>query len=149
MAQPSRLAVARSSAFRNLVDGEDEDEVREGFTEEVRAHLPLALAGVRAEVAVPESKRQRAMLLAELTEYLRIGGANMTDAQKDDWFDGCMKELSEYPLSLLIDSVARARKRIKGPWEMVWWVVADIEPAVDRLRLEEERLAKLAEIAGA
>lgn len=116
------------------------------MTLEVGTELPIALAGVRYELAPVETEIQLAALIGELSAYLRHGGATMSRSAKDEWLDGVVADLGEFPLSLLLESVPRARKRIRAPWEMVAWVVDDIESATDKLKLEEQRLAKLAEI---
>lgn len=149
LAQANRLLIAQSAAFTLLKDGEPDDEVREAVSEEVRGLVIPALAGVRAELAPAQSRDELTALMLEIAAYLRFGGGTMTDAARDEFIDGVLDELREYPLGLLAESVRRSRKRIRAPWEMVAWVVADIEPAVDRLKLEEERMAKLAEIAAA
>lgn len=102
---------------------------------------------MRFELAAPRTKNERAALVVEIAAYLRFGGGTMTDQAKDEFIAGVLSELSEFPLSLLAESIPRSRKRIRAPWEMVAWVVADIEATVDRLKLEEERMVRLAEIA--
>lgn len=146
LARPSRLLVAQSAAFNLLKDGEPEEDIIAAMTLEVGTELPIALAGVRYELAPVETEIQLAALIGELSAYLRHGGATMSRSAKDEWLDGVVADLGEFPLSLLLESVPRARKRIRAPWEMVAWVVDDIESATDKLKLEEQRLAKLAEI---
>lgn len=126
---------------------EPDEEIREALTDDVRAQLPVALRGARYELEPVAGEAAAARVIAELTQYLSFGGATMTDPAKDDWLDGCLRELQDFPLGLLLESIPRARKKIKAPWEMVHWVVSDIEDSVSRLRLEEERLARLMELA--
>lgn len=129
------------------MNAEPEDEVREAITDELRAALAPALRGVRTELCPMQTDEDEARMVVELGRYMRIAGGGWPAEQRAEWIEGAAEELGEYPLELVADAIGRARKRVRYPGEFVPWVVNDIEPAVDKLRIEEQRMTRLMEIA--
>lgn len=137
----------QSHAWTLLANGEPRDEVRDALTPDVIAAADKALAEVRFQLAPPTIRDQHAAIIVELGRYMSIGGGGWSPAQREEWIEGARHELEDFPAAMLIDSIRRARKRVRFPSEFVPWVVDDLEPAVDRLRIEEKRLSDLREIA--
>jgi hypothetical protein len=87
-------------------------------------------------------------LQIELGKFLRLGGGRAwTPEDRKDWIVAVREELQSYPFALVVDALRDARKRVSWPNELVPWIVKLIDAKVDKLKIEEQRLSRLAEIA--
>jgi hypothetical protein len=86
-------------------------------------------------------------LTVELGAYLRLTGGGWHPDDKQEWIAGAADELQEYPMSLVLPELAKARKREPWPNKLVSRVVDAIEPRVARLEAERAMLDALQDIA--
>jgi hypothetical protein len=119
------------------------------MTEELIASLPAALDACRAEAAPARTDRDEKMMAIELGRWLSLGHGNAWPiAQRTEFITGHVQEFSDLPFGLVMAAIADARRHVEFADRFTKSVIAQIQPAVDELRLEEERLVKLIEIAG-
>lgn len=137
----------RSQAWTLLQHGEPADEIRDAMEPGFAGLVDAALIEIRFQLAPPMVRDQLAAITVELGRYMAIGGGGWSVEQRKEWMGAVREELKEFPIGMLLESIARARRRVRFPSEFVPWIVADIEPAFDRLRQEEAQLQKLREIA--
>lgn len=89
-------------------------------------------------------------MMMELGRYLRLGSGNgWRPVDREEWIAAVVEEFSQEPYRLVVGAIAAARREVRWPSEFVPWVLKRIEPDVEKLRLEESRLTRLAEIAAA
>jgi hypothetical protein len=119
------------------------------MTEELVASLPGALAACRAEAAPAQTDHEEKMMAVELGRWLALGHGNSWRVeQRTEFITGHVREFSDLPYRLVMDAIGRARRGVEFADRFTKWVVDQIGGDVDALRLEEERLVKLGEIAG-
>lgn len=110
--------------------------------------LPDALAHCRVELRPASTEYALAEMAVELGRFLRLGHGNgWRDADRQEWIRGVMEEFRGEPYGLVVDAISAARREVEFPGKFVPWVLKRIAPDVEKLRLEESRLAKLAELA--
>jgi hypothetical protein len=88
--------------------------------------------------------------MLHLGEFLQLGHGNgWQPIDREDWVAAIAQEFREEPYNLVLAGIQAARRRVRYPGEFAKWLEDWIRPDVDKLRLEESRLVRLAEIAGA
>lgn len=114
-----------------------------------RAALPAALSGVTAEMqsAVDLGDRELSAFFAEIAAFLKLTGGGWPAEQRQEWIEQASAELGVFPVSLVIEAVREARRRVHQPSRFVSWVLERIEADVEKLRKEADLLERLAEIA--
>jgi hypothetical protein len=149
LAPLKRAFVQRSAAYDLLVHGEtDPAEIREAMTEELIASLPEALCACRADLAPASHQTQREWMAVKVGAWLRLGhGNSWTDAKTTEFIVGQVEEFAGEPFGLVMEAIGEARRKVEYADKFTKWVADAIQPAVAQLRLEEERLVKLSEIA--
>lgn len=146
--QPNRQLLGRSHAFSLLGNDATEDEVREAITDDLRAALPAAIAGWEAEAMTPRDHPEALkMLAAALGKYIALTGTSMGVDAREEWIAVAIEELSEFPISMLLDTVKAARRSEPFPNRLVAAVCEKVEARAERLALEGVRLRRLAELA--
>lgn len=150
MARASRQAVRCSNVAalveRNPGNQDIREEVRELINPDFRTTLDEALAGVQAELALPDD-REKDELVVELTQAIRLLGGQMSAAHRDEWIDAAANELEPFPWSLIQPAIADARRTVRASWDFVPTVIAAIREPLAKLTSEAEGIAELIEIA--
>lgn len=87
------------------------------------------------------------MLAAALGKYIALTGTSMGVDAREEWIAVAIEELSEFPISMLLDTVKAARRSEPFPNRLVAAVCEKVEARAERLALEGVRLRRLAELA--
>jgi hypothetical protein len=135
--------VTRSAAASLLENGADEAEVRAAIDERLRGELAQAVAGLRAEMEGPELEE----LAGAIGQFVGLVGQQWSQDGRKEFIGLATAELHEFPAGLVLDAVARARRRVHDGKLFIVWVCADVEPKVAKLDAEAERLERLARLA--
>lgn len=133
----------RSPACSLLANSADESEIREMIDDDLRAVLPVAIAGVSAESA----PAQLIELVAALTSFSGLVGQEWTRAGREEFITLAANELEDMPGGMVMDALARARKRVTAGRLLVSWICDDVEPRAAKLKAEHDTLLKLIDLA--
>jgi len=119
------------------------------ISDSFREALPVAIAGVEAELLIvfdlPDTRVEA--LMDEVRQFLNLTGGNWPPERITAFIKQAANELGEWPVSLVIPAVRKARQTIYQPARFISWIVEQIEGPTGALRLERERLLELQELA--
>lgn len=146
-ALPSRQQLQRSHAFELLGNDATDQEVREALTNEVRAALPVALAGWEVEARRPSADFELADLMGQLGRYIALTGTSLGHDDRVEWIQVATDELAVLPMSLVLPAIADARRRVPWPNKLVSTIFERVEDKAARLDAEGEKLRRLTELA--
>lgn len=133
----------RSHSFGLLTNGASEDEIRRSITPAIAENLQVALESVVFD-SRPASDDQ---LMAAVAAICGLIGQDWRAGHRDEFMALVVQEMRKFPGYLVLDALNRARQRVTAGRLLVAWVVDDIQGKADALRLETERLTRLAQIA--
>lgn len=146
---PIRLTVKRSGIFGNLAVGAPKDEIAAQITDSFRAALPRAIEGVNAELLIvfdlPDDRVED--LLDEIRQFMNLAGGNWQPERVLAFTKQALNELGEWPVSLVLPAIAKARQTIYSPPRFIPWIVERIEGQRNALVLERDRLLELQALA--
>lgn len=111
--------------------------------EEVMVMLEQAMADITAQMA-PAPDQQ---IVARITRHVSIIGADWQPSARSEFIVMVASELQDFPESMVLDALDRARKRVTLGRMLLAWVCDDVEPKVAALAAERDVLLRLAEIA--
>lgn len=134
----------RSRAAELLANDAAEDEVRAAIDDELKAEVAIAHRGVCAEATCArDNPAFEDALAAELGAFLRLTGGGWSPEDKAEWISAATDELMEFPLSMLLPELAKARRREAWPNKLVPAIVEVLEPRLAKLRAEADTLCQL------
>lgn len=133
----------RSNAFALLNNRVDEDEVRQAISPALLAELPVALESILIDMLPTDPE----LIAIELGRVAGIIGQNWRQTGRDEFVHLVTQELQDFPGALVLDALARARKRVTDGRLLLAWVCDDVEPKVEKLKLERDKLTKLIDLA--
>lgn len=142
-ARQSKQRTLRSHAYGLLVNGAGEEEISRAITAPVREDLELALEAALIE-AMPAAEIE---IGAAIGAVVGLIGADWSRSAREEFIALATAEFAALPGSLVLDALARARRRVTAGRYLVSWVADDVEPRAERMKVERERLTRLAELA--
>jgi hypothetical protein len=143
LARQSKQRTLRSHAYALLANGARDEEVAAAVTDAVRLDLELALEGILAEERAAGDRE----IAAAIGAVVGLIGADWARSAREEFIALATAELMALPGALVLDALARARRRVTAGRMLVSWVADDVEPKAERLKIERERLTRLAELA--
>lgn len=143
LARQSRQRTLRSHAYGLLANNAKEEEIVRAITDADRTDLELALESALLDAA-PASEVE---VGAAIGAVVGLIGADWARSAREEFIALATAELCTLPGILVMDALARARRRVTAGRMLVSWIVDDVEPKADRLKTECERLTRLADLA--
>lgn len=127
------------------------EEVLEALRPAERAAIIPALHEVRREMttAADLAARDQEGFVNEIGTFVKLTGGGWPQSQREEFIQQAAIDLAEYPVVLVVEAIAEARKRVWEPKRFVSWIVERIEPAAAKLKAEEDRLVRIADATGA
>lgn len=139
----------RSGSYANLAAGAPEAEVVDRISDGLREALPVAIAGVGANLTcvydAPEDVGEA--LLDEVRQFMRLTAGNWPPERIASFQEQVWVEMADWPVALVMPAIAKARQRIYQPARFVSWIVEQIEGPTLLLRAEQQQLLRLQELA--
>lgn len=126
-----------------MVNDADDAEVAAAITPDLRADLLTALESAIADLE-PAPVEQ---LIAVVGSVVGLIGQDWRPDKQEEFIVLAARELSDLPGQLVLEALARARRRVTEGRRLVWWVSEEVDGRATKLRLECERLTRLAGLA--
>lgn len=86
-------------------------------------------------------------MLGEIQAFVALTGGGWQPEQRSEFADQALVDFHDLPSALLLPAIRAARRKVTWAREFVPWVHAAVEPDLARLRNEQDRLRRLAELA--
>jgi hypothetical protein len=133
----------RSHAFGLVVVAAPDEEIRAALTDADRNDLGDALESVFDEMQ-PAADIE---IAAAVGAVVGLIGQDWSMSKREEFIGLATTEFMKLPGALVLDALARARRRVTAGRLLVAWVCDDVEPKAEKLKLECDRLTRLADIA--
>lgn len=134
----------RSSATSLASNGADDAEISDAIDEELRTAIGPALGSVLDDLAPAPGDA----LFAEITAFVGLVGQSWGRDGRAEYITLVVRELDALPGGLVLDALARARRRVTDGRMLVSWICDDVEPRAAKLQAECAMLTRLADLAG-
>lgn len=118
---------------------------------ELVSEIGPALAGVTVAIrSVIESSDDIVdALLIEIGAFIKLVGGGWPPEHRQEFIEQAATDFADVPASLIAPVLREARRRVRWAREFVPWVHEAVEQDWSKLKVEQNRLRKLAEIAAA
>lgn len=137
----------RSRPAELLVNDASEEEIRDALIPDFVDPLHAAKRGIDAEmVCAADHEHFEDALTLELSKYLALCAGSWSPEQRAEWLGVATEELGEYPLSMLLPTLKRARRSEPWPNKLVANIAEQLEPRYQKLKGEAEIIGKLLEL---
>jgi hypothetical protein len=152
-AQQAKLLLSSSLAVALAANDAAPAEVAAALRADERAALPVALADVRAQLAVvepddPEAELKDQVLSGEIMQAIVNISPNMAEDRKADWVSSQMVDFEREPYELVLEGVRAARRSCRHPGDFGPSVIGHVIVRKARLQAEADRLDQLQRVAG-
>lgn len=111
------------------------DAALDGWREESRSLCDMADAAIEQLVE------------QDIGGFMRLTMVRVSHEARREFSDQLLLELAEIPYALVVDAMAEARRKVAFPERLVPFVWEFVEARMDKLRIEGDRLERLARIA--
>lgn len=133
----------RCAATSLISNDADDVEIAEAIDEDLRNAIGPALGAALDEIS-PASPNA---LFAEVTAIVGLIGQDWRPDARDEYIGLVVRELADLPGSMVLDALARARRRVTAGRLLISWICDDVEPRAAHLKAEVENLTRLANLA--
>lgn len=141
-AQQARQLVVSSTAFDLVRAAAPDNEVRASLSQDVKAAIPVALRGIRQDLATGGPADHEAIVVS-LGRQIGLLKAGLASEHKEDWIGLAFSELACWPPDMVLEALRDVRKRARFEGDVVPMVLEIVEPKVQRLQTELKHLERL------
>jgi hypothetical protein len=128
-----------------VANGASDEEISSAIAADksLSSDLALALKGALVE----QAPGNPAEIVASIGAVIGLVGQNWSRIGRGEFSDLALNEFMALPGALVLDALARARRRVTDGRFLVSWVCDDVEPKAAKLKLEIETLTRLVTLA--
>jgi len=132
-----------------LANGQDEAEIR------AKMDIPADVLAAAEEgwwneakpLAEADAEAVDRLIEQDIGGFIALTMARVDPAARREFSDQVLVELAEVPYTLVVEALAQARRKVSFPERLVPFIFDFVEARAEKLRVEGDRLERLARIA--